>query len=52
MRDIGTKVELVEIKDAPHDTFGARIILGFAKEADDAAAQATKFVENVVYNEI
>jgi acetyl esterase/lipase len=46
MREKGTEVEFLEIKDAPHDTFGAGIILGFVKEAEDAAAKAAKFVED------
>jgi len=46
MEEKGNEVELLEIKDAPHDTFGAGIFLGFIKEANDAAAQATRFVEN------
>lgn len=48
MRELkGNRVELVEIKDAPHDTFGAGAILGFVKEANDAATSASKFVKNV-----
>ena len=52
MKDKGTQVEFLEIKDAPHDTFGAGIILGFVTEAEDAAAKATKFVESVEYNTV
>jgi acetyl esterase/lipase len=50
MKEMGTQVEFVEIKDAPHDTFGAGIILGFVKEAEDAAVKATKFAESVQYS--
>lgn len=47
MRDVkGNSVDLMEIIDAPHDTFGAGLILGFAKEADEAAATAARFVED------
>jgi acetyl esterase/lipase len=49
MEEKGTEVEFLEIKDAPHDTFGAGIILGWVKEAEAAAAQAAKFVEKVKY---
>ncbi|PQE32438.1 alpha beta hydrolase fold-3 domain containing protein [Rutstroemia sp. NJR-2017a WRK4] len=44
MKEKGCKIELLEIENAPHDTFGAGIILGFAKEAENAADQAAKFV--------
>ncbi|KAI9742339.1 MAG: hypothetical protein M1818_003872 [Claussenomyces sp. TS43310] len=45
MRDKGSRVELMEIKYAPHDTFAAGVILGFAKEAEDATDHATRFVQ-------
>lgn len=45
MKEKGCKIELLEIENAPHDTFGAGIILGFAKEAENAADQAVKFVQ-------
>ncbi|PQE13336.1 alpha beta hydrolase fold-3 domain containing protein [Rutstroemia sp. NJR-2017a BVV2] len=45
MKEKGCKIELLEIENAPHDTFGAGIILGFTKEAENAADQAVKFVE-------
>ena len=44
MKAEGTRVELVDIKLAPHDTFAAGLVLGFAKEAEDTIIQATKFV--------
>jgi hypothetical protein len=52
MKNKGTQVEFLEIKVAPYDYFGAGIILGFVKEAEDAAAKATKFVENAEYNTV
>ncbi|KAM3070298.1 hypothetical protein ACMFMG_010134 [Clarireedia jacksonii] len=45
MKKKGCKIELWVIENAPHDTFGAGIILGFAKEAENAADQAVKFVQ-------
>ena len=48
----GTQVEFLEIKAVPYDSFGVGIILGFVKEAEDAAAKATKFVENAEYNTV
>ncbi|CAG8976213.1 hypothetical protein HYALB_00011144 [Hymenoscyphus albidus] len=48
MREVGTRVEMVEIRDAPHDTFGAGMILGFAREAEDAAERAASFTEALV----
>jgi acetyl esterase/lipase len=50
MKATGTKVELMEIKNAPHDTFGAGIILGWVKEAEAAASNAVAFVERVPYS--
>jgi acetyl esterase/lipase len=48
MRGVGgNNVELMEIRDAPHDTFGAGMVLGFASQAEDAAAKAARFVEDV-----
>ncbi|KAL4970917.1 Alpha/Beta hydrolase protein [Aspergillus stella-maris] len=44
MKDQGTKVEVVEIANAPHDTFGAGLIVGFVEEAQDAARKAAAFV--------
>lgn len=44
----GTRVELLETPNAPHDTFGAGPILGFIKEATEAAELATKFVDEQV----
>jgi hypothetical protein len=35
------------METAPHDTFGAGIIFGFAKEAEDAAEKAAVFSEEV-----
>jgi len=52
MEEQGNEVELLEIKDAPHDTFGAGIFLGFIKEANDAAAQATSFVDKARYSKV
>ncbi|KAI9039191.1 alpha beta hydrolase fold-3 domain containing protein [Aspergillus affinis] len=48
MENRGTKVEMVEILNAPHDTFGAGMLVGFAKEAEDAARRAAKFVDAAV----
>ena len=47
MRENGTRVELLETPEAPHDIFGAGIILGFIKEAHEAAAHAARFVDEV-----
>jgi acetyl esterase/lipase len=47
MRAKGTRLDLLEIENAPHDTFGAGIIFGFAKEAEDAAEKAAVFSEEV-----
>jgi hypothetical protein len=44
----GTRVELLETPNAPHDTFGAGSILGFIMEATEAAELATKFVDEQV----
>ena len=41
----GDKVEIMELQNAPHDTFLAGLILGFAKEAEDATLIARDFVE-------
>ncbi|KAI9648301.1 hypothetical protein NHQ30_002933 [Ciborinia camelliae] len=51
MKECGTKVEFLEIQNAPHDTFGAGLILGFVKEAEAAAEKAVKFVEDVKYDD-
>jgi acetyl esterase/lipase len=47
MRKNGTKVELFETPDAPHDGFGAGLILGFIKQAHDASDRAVRFVDEV-----
>ena len=48
MRDIpGNKIEFLEIANAPHNTFLGGAILGFAKEARDAADAARKFLEGL-----
>ncbi|EPE35383.1 alpha/beta-Hydrolase [Glarea lozoyensis ATCC 20868] len=49
MKAMGTEVELMEIKDAPHDTFGAGIILGWVKEAEAAVSNAVAFVGKAQY---
>ncbi|QSZ36886.1 hypothetical protein DSL72_006769 [Monilinia vaccinii-corymbosi] len=43
MKKKGCKIELLEIENAPHDTFGAGIILGSVKEAENVADQAVRF---------
>ncbi|KAH8433895.1 uncharacterized protein LDX57_011531 [Aspergillus melleus] len=48
MEEQGTKVEMLEIVNAPHDTFGAGLLVGFAKEAEDAARRAARFVDEAV----
>lgn len=45
MKANGTRVELFETPTAPHDIFGAGIVLGFVKEAVEAADRAAKFVD-------
>jgi acetyl esterase/lipase len=49
MRACGTEVEFVESENAPHDVFGAGIILGFVDEAEVAVQKAMAFVEQVTY---
>ena len=41
----GNRVEILELQNAPHDTFLAGQVLGFAKEAEDATLVARDFVE-------
>ena len=41
----GNKVEIMELQNAPHDTFLAGQVPGFAKEAEDATLIARDFVE-------
>jgi len=50
MREKGTEVELLEIENAPHDTFGAGIILGYSKEVENAAEKAAVFAEKAGKN--
>ncbi|PQE16181.1 alpha beta hydrolase fold-3 domain containing protein [Rutstroemia sp. NJR-2017a BVV2] len=50
MRACGTEVGFLESENAPHDIFGAGIILGFVDEAEVAVQKATAFVERVAYN--
>ncbi|MCJ1376411.1 hypothetical protein MMC20_007653 [Loxospora ochrophaea] len=46
MKDVPeNRVELYETANAPHDTFAAAHVLGFVKEAKDAAGAACKFLE-------
>ena len=47
MKKNGTKLELFETPQAPHDIFGAGLILGFSKEAHEAADHAARFVDAV-----
>lgn len=47
MRENGTKVVLFETPEAPHDIFGAGIILGFVNEAKETADHAARFVDEV-----
>lgn len=47
MKKNGTKVELFETPQAPHDIFGAGIILGFVKEVHEVADRAARFVDAV-----
>jgi acetyl esterase/lipase len=51
MRGKGTRLDLLEIENAPHDTFGAGIIFGFAKEAEDAAEKAVVLAEKAGWRE-
>lgn len=43
----GNRIEHLEIENAPHDTFGAGTVVGFSREAQDAAVQAANFVKEV-----
>jgi acetyl esterase/lipase len=45
MRANGTRVEILETPNAPHDSFGAGPILGFIKESTEAADHAARFVD-------
>ncbi|KAJ5140967.1 hypothetical protein N7448_004375 [Penicillium atrosanguineum] len=47
MKKNGTKLELFETPQAPHDSFGAGLILGFIKEAHEVADHAARFVDAV-----
>ncbi|KAH8588684.1 Alpha/Beta hydrolase protein [Bisporella sp. PMI_857] len=47
MRKKGSKVEFLATENAPHDIFGAGLVLGFAKEAEDIARKAARFVKDV-----
>jgi acetyl esterase/lipase len=50
MRTCGTELEFLESENAPHDIFGAGIILGFVDEAEVAVQKAIAFVERVTHS--
>ncbi|PYH73805.1 alpha/beta-hydrolase [Aspergillus vadensis CBS 113365] len=48
MRALGNDIEICEVKDAPHDIFGAGNVLGFEKEAEEAMERARTYVNKRV----
>ncbi|GAQ37546.1 hypothetical protein AtubIFM55763_000430 [Aspergillus tubingensis] len=48
MRALGNDIEFCEVKDAPHDIFGAGNVLGFEKEAEEAMERARTYVNKRV----
>lgn len=45
----GNKIERLEIPNAPHNTFLGGLVLGFEKQAIDAAESAYKFLNRQEY---